>query len=193
MLKKINNMESYITLSFLNDFIFCPRSIYFHQLYGNFNEQHYKQKPQLEGKAAHESIDNKTYSTRTTVLQGIEVYSEKYNIAGKIDLLDIKKNKLSERKKEIKVIYDGYVFQTYAQYYGLTEMGYEVKEIVIYDITHNKSYPIELPENNPEMNKKFDQLISDIKTFDLSLTPFIANIEKCNRCIYSNLCDESLC
>jgi len=74
-------MESYITLSYLNDFIFCPRSIYFHQLYAGYNEQFYKQKPQVAGTEAHSSIDNKTYSTRTDVLMGIEVFSDKYNIA----------------------------------------------------------------------------------------------------------------
>ena len=28
-------MDDYILISWLNDFIFCPISIYFHQLYGN--------------------------------------------------------------------------------------------------------------------------------------------------------------
>lgn len=34
-------MEPYIPISFLNDFIFCPRSIYFHQLYGRSSESLY--------------------------------------------------------------------------------------------------------------------------------------------------------
>ena len=105
-------MESYITLSYLNDFIFCPRSIYFHQLYAGFNEQLYKQKPQVAGTEAHSSIDNKTYSTRNDVLMGIEVFSTKYNIVGKIDVFDCKTGKLTERKRAIKKIYDGYIFQT---------------------------------------------------------------------------------
>jgi CRISPR-associated protein Cas4 len=68
-------MESYITLSFLNDFIFCPRSIYFHQLYSGLNYELYKQKPQIAGEAAHSNIDNKNYSTRKNILQDIEVFS----------------------------------------------------------------------------------------------------------------------
>ena len=67
-------MESYITLSFLNDFIFCPRSIYFHQLYSGYNEQFYKQKHQFAGTEAHSTIDNNTFSTRADVLIGIEDY-----------------------------------------------------------------------------------------------------------------------
>ena len=73
-------MENYITLSHLNDFIFCPRSIYFHQLYSIYNEQNYKQRPQIAGTEAHSAIDNSKYSTKSTILQGIEVYFEKYNI-----------------------------------------------------------------------------------------------------------------
>jgi len=186
-------MESYITLSFLNDFIFCPRSIYFHQLYSGYNEQFYKQKPQISGTEAHSAIDNNTFSTRADVLMGIEVFSEKYNIAGKIDVFDCKTCRLTERKKEIKVIYDGYIFQRYAQYFGLIEMGYNVKEIIIHDLLHNKNYPINLPSEDYVMISKFEKLIADINQFDLNTSLFVPNIEKCVKCIYSNLCDKSLC
>jgi CRISPR-associated protein Cas4 len=186
-------MESYITLSFLNDFIFCPRSIYFHQLYVTFNEQFYKRKVQVAGTEAHSAIDNNTYSTRSDVLMAMEVYSAKYKIAGKIDVFDSKTGKLTERKKEIKKIYDGYVFQVYAQYFALTEMGYNVKQIMIYDMAHNKNYPIKLPHEDKVMFEKFESLIHDINSFDLNDERFVANIEKCKNCIYSNLCDKSLC
>lgn len=185
-------METYIPVSFLNDFIFCPRSIYFHQLYGNYNALLYQQKPQLAGKAAHESIDGKTYSTRAGILQGLEVFSEKYNLCGKIDLFDIESGKLSERKREVKAIYDGYIFQVYAHYHALTEMGYDVKSITIYDLLHNKNYPILLPHENPEMQKKFEKLVNDINSFDLNTTSFTPNAAKCERCIYNHLCDYSL-
>ncbi|HUN02570.1 MAG TPA: type V CRISPR-associated protein Cas4 [Niabella sp.] len=179
-------MESYITLSFLNDFIFCPRSIYFHQLYGSFAETVYKQSPQYKGTAAHETIDERTYSTSAHILQGMEVYSEQYNICGKIDVFDSLKGRLTERKREVKTIYDGYVFQVYAQCFALREMGYAVKEIVIHD-------PIPLPENDAAMLAKFEQLIADIQTFDLETTPFTPLLSKCQNCIYNQLCDKSLC
>jgi CRISPR-associated exonuclease Cas4 len=186
-------MESYIPISFLNDFIFCPRSIYFHQLYGGYNKQLFEQKPQVAGTIAHESIDAQTYSTSKNVLQGIEIYAEQYKLCGKIDLFDTATGKLSERKREIKKIYDGYVFQVYAQYYSLTEMGYEVKSIVIHDLTHNRPYPIPLPDQDPEMKQKFEQLILDINTFNLADENFVALASKCQNCIYNNLCDHSLC
>lgn len=186
-------METYIPISFLNDFIFCPRSIYFHQLYGGFNTQLYQQKPQIAGKAAHSSIDKKTYSTRKNILQGVEVYCEQYKIYGKVDLFDIDSGKLTERKREIKTIYDGYVFQVYAHYHALAEMGYEVKSIVIYDMMHNKTYPIPLPHENPEMQQNFENLIRQINEFDLHASGFAPVEAKCRNCIYSNLCDYSLC
>lgn len=186
-------MESYIPISFLNDFIFCPRSIYFHQLYGSFNTQLYQQKPQLAGKAAHATIDEGTYSTRKNILQGLELWCEKYKLCGKLDVFDAESGRLTERKREIKVIYDGYVFQVYAHYHALTEMGYAVTSIVIHDIIHNKNYPIPLPSESPEMQQKFEQLIWNINNFELSDTTFAPHEAKCKKCIYSNLCDYSLC
>lgn len=186
-------MEPYIPISFLNDFIFCPRSIYFHQLYGSYNTALYQQKPQIAGKAAHTTIDESTYSTRKNILQGTEIYCDKYKLCGKIDVFDADTGKLTERKRKIKLIYDGYVFQVYAHYYALLEMGYDVKKIVIHDITHNKNYPIALPPDDPEMQQKFEQLIEDINRFDMAATGFKPHKAKCENCIYSNLCDYSLC
>jgi len=186
-------MEPYITLSFLNDFIFCPRSIYFHQLYGGLNHELYKQKPQIAGTAAHKPIGDKSYSTRKNILQDMEVFSEKYNICGKIDVFNCAAGKLTERKREIKTIYDGYVFQVYAQCHALREMGYAVNEIVIHDLVHNKNYPIPLPENNLEMQMKFEKLIQGINCFKIDSAEFEPNRSKCERCIYSQLCDVSPC
>jgi len=186
-------MEPYITLSFLNDFIFCPRSIYFHQLYGGFKDTVYNQTPQYKGKAAHTAIDEKTYSTQKNILQNIEVFSENFNLCGKIDVFDIKTGKLTERKREVKVIYDGYVFQVYAQCHALREMGYTVNEIIIHDLIHNKNYPIPLPEDDVIMQKKFENLIQQINEFDLLEDNFIANKQKCENCIYNQLCDYSQC
>lgn len=186
-------MESYIPISFLNDFIFCPRSIYFHQLYGNIRTELYHQTPQVAGKAAHASIEEKRYSTRQNVLQGTEIYCAQYNLCGKIDLFDCDTGKLTERKKEIKAIYDGYVFQVYAQYFALTEMGYTVKSIVFYDLTHNKTYPVKLPAEDAEMLSRFESIVQQLASFDLNDRSFVANPNKCAQCIYHNLCDYSVC
>ncbi len=186
-------MEPYIPISFLNDFIFCPRSIYFHQVHGSLGQEMLHENAQTAGRAAHEAIDEGRYSTRKNVLMGMEIYCEKYNICGKLDIFDIDQKKLTERKNHIVKIYDGYVFQVYAQYYALVEMGYEVRNIVIHDMTHNNNYPIALPEDDPEMQEKFEILIEKINDFNLSRTDFQPNKEKCKRCIYSHLCDYSLC
>lgn len=186
-------METYIPISYLNDFIFCPRSIYFHQLYGNYREELYHEKPQTAGRAVHTAIDEKSYSTKKNILIGTEIYSEKYNLHGKIDIFDIEKGMIWERKREIKQIYDGYIFQVYAHYFGLTEMGYTVSKIIIHDIIHNKNYSIPLPEEDKQMLDKFEKLINDINAYSLEKSEFKPNINKCMKCIYSNLCDKSLC
>jgi len=98
-------MEDYIKLSTLNDFVFCPKSIYYHNLYDSYAKRLYQQEAQIAGTLAHESIDTGTYSTRRDVLQGMSVYSETYHIAGKIDLFYVKEGKLVERKKFAPKIY----------------------------------------------------------------------------------------
>jgi CRISPR-associated protein Cas4 len=157
------------------------------------NHELYKQKSQISGEAAHGSISSKTYSTRKNLLQNIEVYSEKYNICGKIDIFDCNAGRLTERKREIKTIYDGYVFQVYAQCHALREMGYVVNEIIIHDMVHNRNYPVQLPEQNPDMQEKFEKLIYDMNHFDIKNMGSEPNRLKCERCIYSQLCDVSPC
>lgn len=96
-----------------------------------------------------------------------------------------------ERKRTVKVIYDGYVYQVYAQYFALKEMGYEVNSIIIHSMTDNKNYSIPLPEQDKEMMIKFENTIRQIHEFDL--TGFIQeNKEKCANCIYEPACDRGI-
>lgn len=182
--------ENPISISTLNDFIFCPASIYFHSIETteeNLLEQdHY----QLNGTDAHKKSDSAAYSTKRSMLQGVDIYCEKYNLLGKIDTFDSQSGILTERKRKIKNIYDGYVFQLYAQYFALIEMGYTVNEIRLYSIIDNKVYKISKPENDSEMLKKFEALISTMSTYnldDFSQT----NKLKCEKCIYEPLCSFS--
>lgn len=183
--------DSAILFSQLNDFVFCPVSIYFHNLYGEQTRDSYQNKDQILGTIVHEKIDNAQYSSSSSILQGISCYSEKYNLVGKIDLFDSDKGVLTERKRTISSIYDGYVFQLYAQYFSLVEMGYTVKKIRFYSYTDNKVYPQSLPNENEKMLEKFEKTISSIRNF--SFDSFKQdNYLKCKRCIYEPACDRSL-
>ena len=181
-------MESYIPISFLNDFIFCPRSIYFHQVYTSFDVALYHEDIQTKGRLAHKNIDNKRYSTRKDILQGLDIYSTQYGLCGRIDVFDKTKKMLMERKKKVTKIYDGFVFQIYAHYYCLKEMGYNVEKLCIHSLDDNKNYFILLPKDNPVMDQGFKNVLKQIRAFDMT-QPFFPNISKCKKCIYKNLCD----
>lgn len=43
-------MDDYISISMLNDFVFCPYSIYLHNVYMDTDEGLYHAKPQTIGK-----------------------------------------------------------------------------------------------------------------------------------------------
>lgn len=91
--------EHAISISNLNDFIFCPASIYFHGLDAETEKMTYQSSDQLNGTAAHKTVDSATYTTASSILQGITVYSERYDLVGKIDLFDTASGTLRERKK----------------------------------------------------------------------------------------------
>lgn len=186
----MNDMENPVLISWINDFVFCPASIYFHNLYGNIERILYQDEAQLDGTAAHKAIDENRYSTRRDILQGIECHSVKYNLSGKIDTFDMKSGVLTERKKKIKTVYDGYVFQLYAQYFCLEEMTFRVNKIRLYSMDDNKVYNIPLPHEDKEMFEKFEKVIAEMNGFRLD--GFSQdNGQKCAKCIYEPLCDRS--
>ena len=184
-------IDDSILITQLNDFIFCPVSIYFHNLYGAQDKLSYQRKEQINGSHAHEAVDEKKYSTSRNVLMGMDVYCEDFRIIGKIDIFDIEKCLLRERKKKIRNIYDGYLFQVYAQCLALREMGYEVRRIELYSVEDNKTYKVELPENNPTVMEKMISTIEQMRNF--SFEQYVqTNVEKCRNCIYEPLCDRSI-
>lgn len=184
-------MEAYLKITYLNDFIFCPLSIYYHELYGQVEPLLFHDKPQIDGKDAHRTIDEATYSTHSNVLQGIDVYSDIYGLCGKIDTFEIDKGLLTERKKKIVTIYDGYVFQIYGQCFCLREMGYTVNTLRFWSKDDNRVYPVKLPEENPEMLAKFEITVERLKKLNPTVfSPSDQN--KCSNCIYNNFCDRPI-
>ena len=179
-------MESYLPITYLNDFIFCPRSIYFHQRFAPYSQSLYHNKAQTVGKLRHETIEERRYSTSKHILQNLDVYSEKYRICGKIDIYNQKTQELVERKYQIKQIYDGYRYQLYAHYFCLQEMGYEVSSIYLHSLKDNKRYPILIPDE-PEV-QEFENILERLNDYRLE-EPFQQNINKCNQCVYNPLCD----
>jgi len=180
-------MDAYITISTLNDFIFCPYSIYLHNVYMEADEGLYHATPQTQGRIAHEAVDSKKASTRADDLQSLPVISEEYGLMGKIDLYKGREHKLIERKYQLKQIFQGQIYQLWAQYLCMKEMGYDVKTIAFYEISTNKMIPIDLP-NQAQLNV-FRRFIDTYKHFDPSL-PMKTNSNKCHHCVYCSICDK---
>ena len=181
-------MDDYIAISTLNDFIFCPYSIYLHNVYMDMGEDVYHATPQIRGKLAHETVNEKRTSNRTDEMQSLPVISRIYRLMGKIDIYRGREKKLIERKYQLKKIFQGQIYQLWAQYLCMMEMGYEVEALAFYEISTNKMIPIELPSEQQLM--QFQQFISLYRNYDPS-EPINININKCNHCIYSSLCDKT--
>lgn len=184
-------MYEEILITQLNDFIFCPVSIYFHLLYGETDRMLYQSDSQIMGTAAHKAIDTGSYSSRKNIIMGLSVYCEEFGLVGKIDTYDAEKKRLIERKRTVKKIYDGYIFQIYAQCFAMREMGYDVDQLVIHSLSDNKSYYIPLPEEDPDMTEKFKRTIIEIQNFRVESFEQ-TNPEKCRHCIYEPACDRGI-
>jgi len=175
-------VDSVINISTINDFLFCPKSLYFHSIYSNFNTPVYHDLPQIRGTIAHNNIENQRYSTSKHILQGISVYSSKLRLKGKIDIYDSKLKYLIERKYRVKRIYKGFKYQLYAQMYCLEEAGLQVNRLFIQSLSDNKRYEIPLPSANEI--RDFELLIINMESF----TSDLLNKHSCKNCgenIYS--------
>ena len=171
----------------LNDFMFCPRSIFFSRIYhDSVNDDLFHQECQTQGLAAHAAVDENRYSSRKSVITGMMVYSEKYNLLGRIDIFDTETGVLTERKYSVKAVYPGFRYQLYAQYFALGEEGFDVRAMRLYSSKDNKNYPVPLPGENEI--REFEDLVSSVRSFRME-TPFEPEKSKCRRCIYAPLCD----
>jgi CRISPR-associated protein Cas4 len=144
--------------------------------------------PQTRGKAAHGTIDQKTYSSRKDEISGLSVFCDELGIAGKIDIYKGKEKLLLERKYQLNTIYQGQIYQLWGQYFCMLEMGYEIERLAFYAIAANKTFPIEIPNDNNK--KELSDFIKKFKEFDPE-TNITVNENKCTRCIYCNLCDKT--
>lgn len=180
-------MECCLTITQINDFIFCPRSLFFHDfLRENLAPSNFRESPQIQGLAAHSAIDRREYSDRKDILQGTMVYSSKYNLLGKIDLFDTRSGRLTERKYSITAVYDGFRYQLYAQFFALSEMGYSVRCMELYSSKDNRKYPIPIPGKIETL--EFEQTLDAMRKYSPEQDRSIPNLNKCRNCNYREIC-----
>lgn len=180
-------MEETLSMTNINDFLFCPRSLYYGNIFRrSLGQDAYQQVPQKTGLAAHETIDKGSYSTSKAAQTGTMVYCEKYGLIGRIDIYDGRTKTLTERKYSVSAIWEGFKMQLYAQYFALREMGVEVDTLRIHSLKDNKTYPVPLPTD--EDARRLEEILEQMRAFRLE-TPFFPNVKKCMRCIYNGLCD----
>ena len=152
------------------------------------DENMYHATPQVKGKLAHSAIDEKSYSSRKSDIVALSVYSSQLKLVGKIDLYKCDKKILIERKFSLKQIFRGQLYQLWAQYFCLLEMGYLVDKLAFYETSTNKMIPIELP--GKEERAELEDFIEKFRSFSPE-TSIPINKNKCIHCIYCNLCDKT--
>lgn len=182
-------MTDYIALSTLNDFIFCPYSIYMHSVYRESDEEIYKATPQTKGTIAHRGVDSKNGSTRRADIMSLPVYCDELGISGKIDVYKQDRRMLIERKNNLKQIFRGQIYQLWGQYFCMKEMGYDVERLAFYEISTNKMIDVDMPGEAGK--RELESFIERFKHYNPATSAFKINPNKCAHCIYCNLCDKT--
>ena len=152
------------------------------------DENIYHAAPQMRGRIAHEASDNKTYSSRKNDITAMAVFSEELGVMGKIDIYHSDKKQLIERKYSLKQIYRGQLYQLWAEYFCMVEMGYEIKILAFYETSTNKMINVDIP-GEPEKHE-LAAFIRQFKSYTPE-SPIIVNKNKCAHCVYCNLCDKT--
>ena len=171
----------------LNDFIFCPYSIYLHNIYADTDTSMYQATPQTRGSLSHRTVDEKIASHRKEDYMALNVYSDRYHLMGKIDLYRSDTQSLYERKYQLKKIFIGHIYQIWAQMFCLQEMGFPVSNLYFFEISTRKIIPVSMPTEKDISN--FEIFLQSFREFDPTI-PFLPNTNKCIHCIYCNLCDK---
>ena len=153
------------------------------------DEDLYKATPQLSGSDAHYATDNGSSSTRKGDVMALPVFSDELGITGIIDIYKGEQHLLIERKNNLKHIFRGQVYQLWAQYFCMVEMGYHIEKIAFYEISTNKMLYQALPTDKDKV--ELMAFINNFRNYSPDSTHFIINPNKCRHCIYCNLCDKT--
>lgn len=108
------------------------------------DESLYHAVPQVRGRAAHTTIDNKVYSDKSAIT-ALSVVSNQLGLIGKIDIYKPQEKLLIERKYRLDTIFRGQLYQLWSEYYCMQEMGYIVERIEFYETSRNRHIAVPLP------------------------------------------------
>lgn len=182
-------MDNYIEISTLNDFSFCPYSIYLHNVYKGASEDIYYAAPQIQGRYSHCNVDSGRVARNEGDVSGMSVISHRYGLVGKIDVYKASAAQLIERKRNIATVYQGQLYQLWAQMLCMEEMGYVVKSMGFYDVSTRKLTPVNLP--NDHDLAEFELFLNRYRNYDPYRDRIVTVRAKCLHCIYCNLCDKT--
>ena len=104
------------------------------------------------------------------------------------DIFKVKEKMLIERKYQLKQIFQGQLYQLWAQMLCLKEMGYCVEKLAFYETSTKKMISVKMPSMDDLSS--FESFLSSYKDYE-PMAPIFQNPNKCRHCIYCSLCDKT--
>lgn len=181
--------DTLIPISLIGNYLYCPYSIYLHNVYMETDDSVYKAEHLYKGSVVHRAVDEKRMDNRKEVLQAFPVFSERMGLVGKIDVFNVKTGELVERKTKVDRIYPRHIYQLWAQLFCLREMGYDVTKLSLYDYTANKKHDVKIPTVKDE--EDFVSFIKAMRDYNPSEDVVDVHEQKCRYCIFTNMCDKT--
>jgi len=186
----VENRELVLGLYTISEYMYCQRSA-FYKFYGFEENAH--NKDLIKGKIAHEavSVDSVRYTTGTKQQTDLKIFSHKYGLSGKLDLLEHKTGKLIpvEYKKGQVTNYPNHRIQLCLEVLCIEEMyATQIDSAYIYFTEANKRVAVEM---FPELRQTTINLLNEIKRKLQSGNPTAfakENNHKCFKCSFYETC-----
>ncbi len=183
----------FIPLRMLNEFIYCPRLFWLEFVDGQFTDS----EDTIRGRFVHRNVDkskplhNEIEIGKTA--RSVTLYSEKYGISGKLDLLEMENGSVSPVEYKSGNMgkdgtpWDTDLYQTVAQVILLNDNGYKCNKGYVYYDRNRKRIEIIISD---ELVESTLSKISEVKELlnGETIPPPLVDSPKCIRCSLATIC-----
>jgi len=180
-------MDETVSISALNQFVFCPRRCALMHVEGIWSDNEHT----ARGTILHARADERGYETvqSARLLRALPLFSAKYGLSGKADIVEIRGKEIIpvEYKKGKRRQFENDEIQLAAQALCLEEMfGAEIKRGFIYHAASKKRREVLIDEN---LRRSTIETIESVRRLLSSETVPPAEYKpRCEGCSLNNIC-----
>lgn len=186
--------DTFIQLSALQHYVFCPRQCALIHVEGVWDENVYT----VRGSILHEKVDTDTYETRGTLktVRGLRIHSFRLGIAGRADVVEFYKSKDGSGAPEVLPVEfkSGQPKQNISDEVQLCAQAMCLEEMLNTSVRRGAFFygkirrRVQVEINDP-LRKQTEEIIARVHDMvSRSLVPQAKYMEKCRSCSLLDIC-----